>query len=105
MIPTIIPDESLTGGAPVLRARLMTEYTPMFIAQTQPPPPTAMESFLAFLPWLVIFTVLWILLFVILRRSSRRTREEAQRAEAHARAVEAKLDALIEQNRQKSSGG
>ena len=36
-----------------------------------------MESILAFLPWLVIFMVLWVVLFVILRRSSRRTREEA----------------------------
>src|SRR4051812_31201777 len=77
----------------------------MFIAHPQPAQATAVESILAFLPWLVLFMALWVLLFVILRRSSRRTREEAQRAEAHARAVEAKLDALIEQNRQKPPGG
>ena len=77
----------------------------MFLAQTDPRPPTAMESIMAFLPWLVVFMVLWVVLFVILRRSNRRTREEAARAEAHARAVESKLDALIEQNRQKPCGG
>jgi flagellar biosynthesis/type III secretory pathway M-ring protein FliF/YscJ len=77
----------------------------MILADSKPPPPTFVQSVLAFLPWLVLFMVLWIVLFVIIRRSSQRTAEEARRAEAHAKAVEAKLDKLIEQNRRRDGEG
>jgi flagellar biosynthesis/type III secretory pathway M-ring protein FliF/YscJ len=47
----------------------------MALADNQPLPPTVLDSILAQLPWLVLFLILWIVLFWIIRRSSRRTAE------------------------------
>jgi flagellar biosynthesis/type III secretory pathway M-ring protein FliF/YscJ len=75
----------------------------MALADNQPLPPTVLDSILAQLPWLVLFLILWIVLFWIIRRSSRRTAEETKRSEAHAKAIEAKLDQILEQNRRDPS--
>lgn len=64
----------------------------MFIAQTTQPTINLMDFLISLLPWIFVFIAVWFVVFRMVRRQN----AHMARAQEHWRALEAKLDRLVE---------
>ena len=83
---------------------LNRSFQTLILAQSQPANNTLMDSLLALIPWLVLFILIWVFVFRIIRSQTKTNAGYMARAKQHMDAVEAKLDRLIELSERRNDG-